>query len=302
MFMSENKVYVTFRQHTDYQDIWVDNIAWVPKQILNNTKYVMEVQAEEFYAEVQTSIHPSVSKDVIASCLMAGLRHVPGYEEAFDDIAKQLRSGIGIEVFRGVSPRIAQVIDIEWSNGRPSYTIMIKDGVGHYAPACELVADHLVDTGEVQLSFKIKSSIQSIKIAARCPIDYFHEFGNQFVKEQQIRVIHELHQKFPDQGAQWEMLRVQWFGENEALTKQGADSWVGKKPNLAAVQNGNRDNRVDYLPGIKEKVTHPETGGRDTLERVIISLNDQHGWSRERVADWLETLDVDITFRSPSDE
>jgi hypothetical protein len=33
-----------------------------------------------------------------------------------------------------------------------------------------------------------------------------------------------------------------------------------------------------------------------TLASIIIHLNDDHKWSRERVADWLETLDVDLKF------
>lgn len=33
-----------------------------------------------------------------------------------------------------------------------------------------------------------------------------------------------------------------------------------------------------------------------SIPKVIIHLNDQCGWSRERVADWLETLDVDLSF------
>jgi hypothetical protein len=41
---------------------------------------------------------------------------------------------------------------------------------------------------------------------------------------------------------------------------------------------------------------------------MIIHLNDTHhpstaidGWSRERIADWLETLDVDLRFPTPAE-
>lgn len=33
-----------------------------------------------------------------------------------------------------------------------------------------------------------------------------------------------------------------------------------------------------------------------TVQRMIVHLNDNHRWSREQIADWLETLDVDLTF------
>jgi len=52
------------------------------------------------------------------------------------------------------------------------------------------------------------------------------------------------------------------------------------------------------LPGVREKVEHPLTKEITTLRYAIISLNDTYKWTREQIADWLETLDIDITFRS----
>lgn len=33
------------------------------------------------------------------------------------------------------------------------------------------------------------------------------------------------------------------------------------------------------------------------LECVIIHLNDERGWTREAVADWLDTLEIDLSFK-----
>lgn len=55
---------------------------------------------------------------------------------------------------------------------------------------------------------------------------------------------------------------------------------------------------IDALPGIMQQVKHPETGAMSRIKDIIINLNDQHGWSRERVADWLESLDVDLRFQT----
>lgn len=38
----------------------------------------------------------------------------------------------------------------------------------------------------------------------------------------------------------------------------------------------------------------------DTLDRIIICLNDSHKWTREQVADWLDTLDLDLRFPTPA--
>lgn len=45
------------------------------------------------------------------------------------------------------------------------------------------------------------------------------------------------------------------------------------------------------IPGLQAQVKHPCTGNLDTLSSVIINLNDTQKWSREQIADWLETLD-----------
>ena len=52
------------------------------------------------------------------------------------------------------------------------------------------------------------------------------------------------------------------------------------------------------LPGVDEKVKHPVDGLEWTLRDAIMNLNDLHRWTREEIADWIETLDVDTTFRT----
>lgn len=37
------------------------------------------------------------------------------------------------------------------------------------------------------------------------------------------------------------------------------------------------------------------------LQATIIHLNDAHRWTREEIADWLETLDHDLTFKTPEE-
>jgi hypothetical protein len=38
----------------------------------------------------------------------------------------------------------------------------------------------------------------------------------------------------------------------------------------------------------------------DSLSAEIQHLNDQHEWTRESIADWLDSLDVDLTFQAAS--
>lgn len=107
---------------------------------------------------------------------------------------------------------------------------------------------------------------------------------------------------------------------------QGAGSKVSyKKADVAPVpstldfhhiyysQEGTRPKELNTFPGLKERVHYPgahpliaaSTGQPTftmTLERAIIRLNDRDKWTREQIADWLESLDVDITFKTKENE
>jgi hypothetical protein len=65
----------------------------------------------------------------------------------------------------------------------------------------------------------------------------------------------------------------------------------------------------DLIPGFA-KMEQPCPTPDDTcagfkpprfLQDTIIHLNDLHKWSRERIAEWLETLDHDLTFKTPEE-
>lgn len=57
------------------------------------------------------------------------------------------------------------------------------------------------------------------------------------------------------------------------------------------------------LPGITLIVKHPVTGKSGQLYNVIMSLNDQYKWTREKVADWIEEAcdTKDISFKVPEE-
>lgn len=55
------------------------------------------------------------------------------------------------------------------------------------------------------------------------------------------------------------------------------------------------------LPGADVSLPCPACDMRTDLAGVIISLNDDHKWSREEIADWVDTLHdegyVDLSFK-----
>lgn len=63
------------------------------------------------------------------------------------------------------------------------------------------------------------------------------------------------------------------------------------------------------LPGVNEIINYPcdcfsylELKPTGTLLAVIIHLNDEDKWARESVADWLDTLEIDLSFKTPEKE
>lgn len=54
------------------------------------------------------------------------------------------------------------------------------------------------------------------------------------------------------------------------------------------------DTSMQYCPDCSN--WSPPNSFRLTLGSVIIHLNDHHHWTRERIADWLDTLNIDLTI------
>lgn len=61
-------------------------------------------------------------------------------------------------------------------------------------------------------------------------------------------------------------------------------------------------NLARQLPGMDQKEIHPVTKSNDILFFIIQDLNDNHKWTREEIADWIETLDNVPVFPVPSDK
>lgn len=64
---------------------------------------------------------------------------------------------------------------------------------------------------------------------------------------------------------------------------------------------------ADVVPGINQIAVKCPDGNElpfsslwlypQTLLSIVMHLNDDHRWTREQIADWLETLDYDLTIR-----
>lgn len=101
---------------------------------------------------------------------------------------------------------------------------------------------------------------------------------------------------------QWEQKNAQW--EQEFLSKkvqwQSVTATAGTNPVIKSLRDG--------IPGLaKARAACPCRKpaclyGIDTaVVTIVMHLNDAAKWSRERIADWLDTLDVDLRFQPPTE-
>ncbi len=84
-----------------------------------------------------------------------------------------------------------------------------------------------------------------------------------------------------------------------------AESYVTSAQQEAKHTYGGDTNRVleSLLPAMREDTKCPSCRGddthRDTITQLVIHLNDSIHWTRETIADWLDTLDADLRFPTP---
>jgi len=281
-------VAVTFRKQTAPMYMSVKDLDEVMPLGMSKTEYVMEIRSDEFFADVKVAVHYNFwdMTNAIASCLMAGLKLIDGHEMVYHEVASQFRTNLGIDIFHGVSSDIASIVNTKMEyNNIPFYEVVITDGIGFYtAKSKDFVSYHIQEKDEIKLEFKISDRDGKVNVISQCfDILAFHSDSHGVVRYAQSEALHHLHKSKPEYGADWELLRAEWFGNPE----------VEKMPAYHSggfISNADSFNYAAYPPP-----------PYSMLWNVIVDLNDKRGWSREQVADWLETLDVDISFGSENE-
>lgn len=76
------------------------------------------------------------------------------------------------------------------------------------------------------------------------------------------------------------------------------EEWAEVKKRLSAFVSPSTglSQASQELPEIMRPVVNPVTGYLASLWNTVITLNDEQKWTREQIADWIETLDPVPTF------
>jgi hypothetical protein len=88
-----------------------------------------------------------------------------------------------------------------------------------------------------------------------------------------------------------------------AKTKKQQYSYapVSPTPKYSAHHMGSEvaDRLTELLPGLRKAARCPRCKEQRSVRELIVHLNDKHRATREEIADWLETLDIDLRFPTP---
>lgn len=107
------------------------------------------------------------------------------------------------------------------------------------------------------------------------------------------------------------MLRPQARGGFASVQVRGWRGWflgertMGSCALMAAAEAVGRERWTDVLDiwpeWMRLKAVCPVTGAWNSVFSVVWRLNDTHRWTREQIADWIETIEVASGLRADGD-
>ncbi|URQ04714.1 hypothetical protein SEA_EMMA1919_108 [Streptomyces phage Emma1919] len=306
MFMY-NDAFVNYEVSADhdYMDVYADQYS-APFQYKLENKIVhkLHVRTLDTEANVRMETGYKYSTAVVISCLLAALKNIDdGY--VFSLACKRIESQMGFEVDSWISPKIIGGMDIEYQYADSTiFNIDIVASMysgGIHEPTLELIKTDL--QWDVTMRLNYYSGVHKGCIDITIPQECIHD--STAMNHAQNVLWSKAYEVMPMMGPDLSFMRYTLGMLNGAKYHSGGFvppptkevNFSGPLAHSKQPVYSGKDERVNLLPGVREKVKHPVTGSENTLERVIISLNDQHKWTREEIADWLDTLDIDLTFK-----
>lgn len=85
----------------------------------------------------------------------------------------------------------------------------------------------------------------------------------------------------------------------DAITQSSNIYSIQSPSNANSIGRTVTSNLKRYIPNIDSRIKCPECIKYGTVINTIIHLNDGHKKSRKDIADWLESLDLDLQFKKP---
>lgn len=302
----------------------LDTCSWY------SVDWVLRVRTSDVDVAVTAKAVPNAPKEIVASCLLAGLKNVTDHW-IYEGACAKLESQLAFQVDRWISPKIAEMVSIKTVHDHEYIDVAVLPTIFDYKISEPHLVVHYNETTQVYSMEMTVSINEKIKSSVEFSAELWQEVNHECLSLGKSKLVESLYDQYPELSHLWTQIRYNWFSMSEmspqsvawikkvqgsAIQWQADEGYFflkkadvnGLKPNymadihyLPTSKAFTQDRRVDLLPGLEEFVVNPQTGKCGTLKSVIISLNDTSKWTREQIADWLETLDVDITFKTKED-
>ncbi len=269
--------------------------------------HILEVNSLDVEATVTCETSYEFSHAVVISTLLAALRNMDdGF--IYSLARKKIESQMGFQVDDLIPGYVAKKTDVQHNMHGVHWSFNVVASVCRN----KIIKPNLIamkkdnNYGMLTIRLEYYAGVHQCNMDLDIEEDLYYDFNalNQVTKLLWANAYEKAPMLAPD---------LSYMRYTEGLLSGGKyhnGSYAAPKPNMyfsgvsmppAEKWHGGRDARVSELPGVREVVKNPVTGAEATLESVIINLNDYHKWTREQIADWLETLDIDLQFKPKND-
>jgi hypothetical protein len=301
----------------NYQEIDAWNLISSYKMAMEQ-EWTLTSRYEETSAKVTVRAVNNSDRRVVISMLLAGLKTIDDSELYAASVAS-IETNMGFQVDRLIPAGVGEITDtVMMYPDNAGFEISISETVGSQTLGMPHVeAFNMIDEGKIRIQMKVGlGHSNSLKSYMEFDAELWHEQNSMCLQYAQEEMIHSLYAEIPHAVSAVSQLRYKLFeNDMKGVSAQSMYKVVSETPKW--IPSGNfttnpaaemypaksaPDRRVKQLPALDEIVKNPVTRNTGTLRSVIISLNDGSKWTREAIADWLETLDIDISFKTKEND
>jgi hypothetical protein len=304
MFHSVGDICVNISQKSNL--MWNEDASMVDISDIGRTNWELYVHGPDISVHVEAKAAIQAPKEIVYSCLLAGLKKVSDHWVYKAAVAK-VESQFGFRVDTWISGDIAKLEAEETTAYGQFFRVSITPVIYSYLTSePKVVMWNLEDEHMLRLDGEILAYEQVFHFKMPVSYDAWHDVPETVMAEFKYLMLKELYTIYPQFSHMWTQIRYNWesmTGFSHEYQNAGfkPGDWLKtgvKSPLKQPFEPSQEDRRVTQLPGLNEIVKHPVTSKKTQLKHAIISLNDSHRWSREKIADWLETLDIDLSFKT----
>ncbi|QGH79430.1 hypothetical protein SEA_LIMPID_103 [Streptomyces phage Limpid] len=314
------QVYVDCKMNYQDVDVW-DTIGSF--KLTMDKEWTLTAKYDDMTVKVSVRSYGNDDRRVVISTLLAPLKQ---FEDSAIYVASvaAIETKLGFKVDRDIPAGIGEITDTIVWNDRVEYEMYISHSISsNWIKEPLLLVEHIEDTFKIRISMTIDGQKAAVEIGDELWLDNQENVLNYakhmlidsfYEKKWSPQLTYLKYYMFEDEmkgvsgeSAHIAMKDMEWahIGFTEELEIKGPHQFTVKNP--AAEMHmykhpSAEDHRVRELPALNERVKHPITMQTGTLRSVIISLNDGAKWTREQIADWLETLDIDISFKTKEND